>query len=94
LTEIFFTQAIDRARELDEIYIKSGKPTRALFGMPISLKDQFEIKGTGNNTYRISIEQRFTLTAAECNMGIASWVGHISQENSVLVDILQDAGAM
>lgn len=27
-------------------------------------------------------------------MGIASWVGQISEENSVLVDILQDAGAM
>lgn len=30
----------------------------------------------------------------ECNMGIASWIGQISEENSVLVDILLDAGAM
>jgi amidase len=76
LTEIFFTQALTRAKELDEIYAKTGKPVGELFGMPISLKDQFQIKGT------------------ECNMGIASWIGNISKENSVLVDILQNAGAI
>lgn len=27
-------------------------------------------------------------------MGITSWIGHISKENSILVDILLDAGAM
>jgi amidase len=69
LTEIFFAQALAKAKELDNVYAKTGKPTGALFGVPISLKDQFEIKGT------------------ECNMGIASWVGQISKENSVLVDI-------
>lgn len=48
LTEIFFTQALERAKELDVSFAKSGKATGALFGMPISLKDQFQIKGTGN----------------------------------------------
>ncbi|RDW78048.1 amidase-1 [Coleophoma crateriformis] len=76
LTEIFFTQALARAKELDASFAEKGKPSGALFGMPISLKDQFQIKGT------------------ECNMGVASWIGQISKENSVLVDILQDAGAI
>lgn len=76
LTEIFFNEALIRAKSLDEIFSKTGKPSGALFGIPISLKDQFQIKGT------------------ECNMGIASWVGDISKENSVLVDILLDAGAV
>lgn len=76
LTEIFFAQAFAKAQELDDIYAKTRKPTGALFGVPISLKDQFEIKGT------------------ECNMGIASWIGQTSKENSVLVDILQNAGAI
>lgn len=76
LTEIFFTPALDRAKELDGTFAKTGKPTGALFGLPISLKDQFQIKGT------------------ECNVGIASWIGQISSENSVLVDILLDAGAV
>ncbi|KAH8663558.1 amidase signature domain-containing protein [Tricladium varicosporioides] len=76
LTEIFFVQALEHAKKLDIIFAKNGKPTGALFGLPISLKDQFEINDT------------------ECNMGIASWIGQVSKENSVLVDILQDAGAI
>lgn len=76
LTEIYFAQALAQAKEFDDIFAKTGKPTGALFGVPISLKDQFEIKGT------------------ECNMGIASWIGQVSKENSVLVDILQNAGAI
>jgi len=47
LTEIFFTQALERAKELDAVFKRTGKPTGALFGLPISLKDQFQIKGTG-----------------------------------------------
>jgi amidase len=76
LTEIYFLQALERAKELDATYKATGKPVGALFGLPISLKDQFQIKGT------------------ECNMGIASWLGDISEENSVLVDILLNAGAV
>lgn len=76
LTEIFFTEALAKAKEFDDIYAKTGKPTGPLFGLPISLKDQFQIKGK------------------ECNMGIASWIGQISKDNSVLVDILQNSGAI
>ncbi|RDW58417.1 amidase-5 [Coleophoma crateriformis] len=75
LTEIFFAQALQRAKELDDKYASTGL-AGPLFGLPISLKDQFEIKGT------------------ECNMGIVSWIGDISKENSVLVDILEQAGAI
>ncbi|KAF4630691.1 hypothetical protein G7Y89_g7441 [Cudoniella acicularis] len=76
LTEIFFTQARERTKELDASFKETGKPAEALFGLPISLKDQFEIKGT------------------ECDMGIASWIGHISENNSVLVEVLQNVGAI
>ncbi|CAF3570909.1 unnamed protein product [Rotaria socialis] len=46
LAEILFTQALDRARSLDE-YFKStgGKTIGPLHGIPISFKDQFNIKG-------------------------------------------------
>jgi amidase len=47
LTEIFFYDALGRAKELDAIFAKTGKPTGALFGLPISLKDQFTIAGKG-----------------------------------------------
>lgn len=43
--EIFFSQAIERAEELDEYYKKNGKTRGPLHGLPISLKDQFHVKG-------------------------------------------------
>jgi amidase len=45
LTEIFFDQAFERAKELDEHLKKTGKPVGPLHGLPISLKDQLNIKG-------------------------------------------------
>ena len=46
LAEIFFTQALERARYLDN-YFKStgGKIMGPLHGIPISFKDQFNVKG-------------------------------------------------
>ncbi|GFZ51690.1 Acetamidase [Saitozyma sp. JCM 24511] len=46
LTEVFFDKAIERAKELDEHYAKTGKTVGPLHGLPVSLKDQIEVKGT------------------------------------------------
>ncbi|KAL2841869.1 amidase signature domain-containing protein [Aspergillus pseudoustus] len=45
LTEIFFDQAIARAKELDRHLAETGKPIGPLHGIPISLKDSFNVKG-------------------------------------------------
>jgi len=45
LHEIFFSQAIARAEELDKYYKDNGKTMGPLHGLPISLKDQFHVKG-------------------------------------------------
>ncbi|KAK5684971.1 hypothetical protein LTS10_003046 [Elasticomyces elasticus] len=45
LTEIFFEDAISRAKELDEQLVKTGKPVGLLHGLPISIKDSFKVKG-------------------------------------------------
>lgn len=46
LAEIFFVQAFERARYLDDYYKTSGGKTYGpLHGVPISFKDQFNIKG-------------------------------------------------
>ncbi|KAJ3528578.1 hypothetical protein NM208_g6856 [Fusarium decemcellulare] len=45
LTEVFFQDALTRAKELDEFYTKEGKTVGALHGVPITLKDQFNVKG-------------------------------------------------
>ena len=45
LTEIFVDQAVARARELDQILKNTGEVVGPLHGLPISLKDQFTMKG-------------------------------------------------
>lgn len=45
LTEIFFDKALARAKELDEILQKTGKPVGPLHGLPLSLKDSQAVQG-------------------------------------------------
>ncbi|KAI9739657.1 MAG: hypothetical protein M1834_006375 [Cirrosporium novae-zelandiae] len=45
LTEIFFDDAVLRAQELDVHFKQTGKLIGPLHGIPITLKDQFDVKG-------------------------------------------------
>ena len=45
LHEIFFDQALERAVQLDDYYAKHKRTLGPLHGIPISLKDQFHVKG-------------------------------------------------
>ncbi|KAK4545818.1 hypothetical protein LTR36_002382 [Oleoguttula mirabilis] len=45
LTEIMFDDALQRARELDEHYVKHKTPIGPLHGVVMTLKDQFNVKG-------------------------------------------------
>ncbi|KAB5559941.1 amidase signature domain-containing protein [Coniochaeta sp. 2T2.1] len=45
LLEIFFDKAVARAQELDDYQSKYGRTTGPLHGLPVSLKDQFHVKG-------------------------------------------------
>ncbi|OCH96192.1 general amidase [Obba rivulosa] len=45
LAEVFFDRALRRAAELDEYLVQHGTVIGPLHGLPISLKDQFPIKG-------------------------------------------------
>lgn len=44
-SEIFFEEAIERAKELDDYFEENGKPMGPLHGIPISLKDQVDLPG-------------------------------------------------
>ncbi|KAL7786732.1 acetamidase [Trichoderma ceciliae] len=46
LSEILFTDAITEAEALDIFYQREGRVIGPLHGLPISLKDQFRVKGT------------------------------------------------
>ncbi|EFR01957.1 acetamidase [Nannizzia gypsea CBS 118893] len=45
LHELFFDQALERAKYLDDYVEKHGKTMGPLHGLPVSLKDQFHVKG-------------------------------------------------
>jgi hypothetical protein len=45
LTEVFFSDALKRAKDLDACFHKEGRPVGRLHGIPISLKDQFNVRG-------------------------------------------------
>lgn len=45
LSEIMFSEAIERAQQLDAAIARSGKPVGPLHGLPISIKDSFHIAG-------------------------------------------------
>lgn len=46
LSEIFFEKALQVAKEVDASYAATGVPLGPLHGLPVSLKDCFQIQGT------------------------------------------------
>ncbi|KAL1981829.1 hypothetical protein VTN96DRAFT_2125 [Rasamsonia emersonii] len=44
-TEIFFADALAQARELDEYLAREGRTVGPLHGLPVSVKDLFEVRG-------------------------------------------------
>ncbi|KAL2869120.1 putative general amidase [Aspergillus lucknowensis] len=62
LTEIFFDQAFARAQELDRQFAKTGKPVGPLHGIPISLKDSYNVAGVHTTLGYVSFLDRPPLT--------------------------------
>ncbi|KAL7940296.1 amidase signature domain-containing protein [Trichoderma barbatum] len=78
LTEIFFDEAIERARQLDKQRNKfiDCKTFPPLFGLPISLKDTFKVQGYDTST------------------GLACYVNAPAEEHSSIAAMLLDLGAI
>ncbi|OAL55606.1 amidase [Pyrenochaeta sp. DS3sAY3a] len=77
LTETMFEGALERARECDEFLRREGRGVGALHGLPVSLKDSFNVKGV------------------QATIGYTAYLSRPpSTTNSVLVDVLHDAGAV
>lgn len=58
LTEVFFARGLTRARELDQYLEKNGKVIGPLHGLPISVKDVFNIKGMDSTSGFVSLVGR------------------------------------
>ncbi|KAF2763882.1 amidase [Teratosphaeria nubilosa] len=54
ITEIYFDEAIARAKDLDAYQSRTGETTGPLHGLPISLKDQFNLPGLDSTIGYIS----------------------------------------
>jgi amidase len=78
LTEIFFDDAIERAKKLDREYDPKSrrKPLPPLFGLPVSLKDSFHVSGYDTST------------------GLGCYVDEPAEDNSALAAMLIDLGAV
>lgn len=78
LSEVFFEKGLARARELDEIYARTGNLTGPLHGLPFSLKDNFNVKGEATTIGFVG----FSFEPVEF------------EQDSCLVSILKDLGAV
>jgi amidase len=58
LTEIMFDEALARARELDEFLVREGRAVGPLHGLPVSLKDQFNVKGVESTIGYVALAGR------------------------------------
>lgn len=71
-----FNEALDRARFLDTYLQEHSKPIGPLHGVPMTLKDQFDVKGF------------------DTTLGYVGRAFQLANSNALLVDILQDLGAV
>ena len=76
LTVIMFDEGIAQAKKLDEHFAKTRKVVGPLHGLPVSLKDNFNIPGKPSS------------------VGFCSWALDPMQQESTIVGILRDLGAV
>jgi amidase len=58
VTEIYFEEAVTRAKELDEYLEREGKTAGPLHGLPISFKDQFNLRGVDSTIGYVSYAEK------------------------------------
>ncbi len=97
LTEIMFEDALKRADELDAILERTGKPMGPLHGLPVSLKDAFQIKGR-YSARRASVACSSidgpAIAGLDSTIGMVYWCDKPDDKNSALTDILLSLGAV
>ena len=93
MTEIFIDRALARAAELDEHLRDTGKPVGQLHGLPISLKDQFDVKCM-DTTIGLSAHETLEVLLADIQPGYTSLVGRTAEQDRSIVELMLQAGAI
>ncbi|RFU27849.1 hypothetical protein B7463_g8504, partial [Scytalidium lignicola] len=57
-TEIFFEEAFEQAKELDDVLARTGKPVGPLHGLPVSIKDAIDVKGKDTSIGWVGLTNR------------------------------------
>lgn len=80
---------------MDDALKLTGKVVGPLHGLPISLKDQFTMKGleTIMGKRSRSLVRRLTKKSTS-RTGYVSWIGEYADSDCVLVEILYECGAV
>ncbi|KAK0527219.1 hypothetical protein OC842_004937 [Tilletia horrida] len=98
LSDYFYEEALARARELDKVPLAERK-ANILFGLPMTIKGHFHLKGTGNQRGFVSdvLSPRSALhpSLSPERKPLLRFQGpFLAQDNSLLVEILLGQGAV
>lgn len=98
LTEIFFERALQRARDLDEVLWRTGEVVGPLHGVPVSVKDRFDVEGidttVGMFSAIISSYPGFVMLCANLTIGWVGLTNKPAQSNGSVVQLLESMGAV
>lgn len=97
LTEIFFERALVKAQELDEYIEWTGKTVGPLHGLPVSIKDRFDVEGYDTTVGMFSsLFYLLSIRGADVNdcIGWVGLVGKPAQKSSSIVQMLESMGAV
>lgn len=96
-TEMFFEEALERAKQLDDVLAKTGKTVGPLHGLPISFKDLIDVEDQ-DTTWGSSFSSQFLDRSLKTDVShLLGWVGLIGKpamRNSILVEALVAQGAV
>ncbi|KAG9017915.1 hypothetical protein FRB95_012773 [Tulasnella sp. JGI-2019a] len=95
LTEIFINEALARAAAVDRHLKETGQTIGPLHGLPVSLKDQFCMKGRETIMGTFTLSSSFAPTMHITSVvGYVSWIGKLAEEDAVIVELLYACGAV
>ncbi|RFU25495.1 hypothetical protein B7463_g10841, partial [Scytalidium lignicola] len=95
LSEFMYTDALKRAQYLDDYLSENGKTTGILHGLPVSLKDCYDIKGVNTNAGLVSwlpyrAKKNSTVAQQVLNAGAVLYAKTSSSQGLLMVESINN----